>query len=123
MMPKLNATADDLGASPIIDREIMNAIEEDLITSGTCFANSDHAGFERVKGLHRDYGNIIEIGCHYNVSSGPPLTELLKQLVSEKKDKTIFKWLGRLNFTNNQVAETKKSIDGITHTFKKIVTE
>ncbi len=119
MKPQLIITADDFGASTIIDRGIIKAIKEGLITSVASFSNGDGEAFERVKKLQEEYGNKIDIGCHFNISSGPPLTALSAKLTRKKDGKILFKRLLNLNFNDNKLKLIKKELAAQVARFEK----
>ncbi|GAB3337316.1 hypothetical protein GCM10027429_21600 [Marivirga atlantica] len=111
MKPKLIITADDFGATPIIDRGIVNAINNDLITAVAAFANGSANDFNRVIALNQQYGNRIDIGLHFNISSGPPLTSNYPAKLSRKKNgERIFKRLINLNVSHQHLPKIKDEL-------------
>lgn len=118
MNPKLIITADDFGASQIIDRGIINAIQEGLITSVACFANVDRAGFDRIKKLNENFGNQIDIGLHFNISSGPPLTNFPKVLSRKKDGRKLFKRLLNLNVSHQLLPKVKEELEAQVNRFE-----
>jgi predicted glycoside hydrolase/deacetylase ChbG (UPF0249 family) len=70
--PKIIVNADDFGMSPEVNRAIVEAFEENLISSATLMANMP--GFEEACELAHRHGLAGKIGVHLNLTSGHPLS-------------------------------------------------
>ena len=88
MKRRFIVTADDFGASPIIDIAVRNAVEAGIVTTVACFPNGN---MESVVKLQQDFPDV-EIGCHFTITSGKRLSIHSNSL--SKKDSFDFKGKG-----------------------------
>jgi chitin disaccharide deacetylase len=68
--------ADDFGLDEAVNRGIVLAFEQGLVSSTTLLAN--HSGFEHAVELAHAHGLAHHVGVHLNLTTGAPLTEPIK---------------------------------------------
>ncbi len=93
MTNKLVITADDYGICKIIDDGIDVAVSNQWITAVSALPNGSNEDFDRVKKLHLEKGDQVDIGCHLNITNGSPLTNLPSGFTRRKGDWKLFKWI------------------------------
>ncbi len=69
--------ADDFGYSSAINRAILTAFQEGLISSTTIMANMP--GFEEACAMAKQHDLNRKIGVHLNLTEGPPLTHGIRR--------------------------------------------
>lgn len=78
-MKQLVVNADDLGMTPGINRAIVEAHRNGIVTSASLLANGD-AFEDAVAAIHQCRG--LSVGLHVNVTQGRPVSEGVKSLVN-----------------------------------------
>ena len=71
-MKNLIVTADDYGVFPSINNGVKEAIRKGKVNSVACFSNHKDS-VKNVNELLDEFGNKVDIGCHFTLSSGEPL--------------------------------------------------
>jgi predicted glycoside hydrolase/deacetylase ChbG (UPF0249 family) len=69
--------ADDFGYSPSVNRAIVQAFDEGLVSSTTLMANMP--GFEEACGLAHERKLLAHVGVHLVLSEGEPLTDEMRR--------------------------------------------
>jgi predicted glycoside hydrolase/deacetylase ChbG (UPF0249 family) len=69
--------ADDFGYSASVNRAILQAFDDGLVSSATLMANMP--GFEEASALAHERKLIMHVGAHLVLSEGQPLTERMRQ--------------------------------------------
>ena len=70
-MPSVIINADDFGLSPGVNRGILEAFENGVLTSTTLLANLDH--FDEAVQLAREHPEL-PVGVHLSLLWGPPIS-------------------------------------------------
>ncbi|MCB9251834.1 MAG: ChbG/HpnK family deacetylase [Flavobacteriales bacterium] len=107
-MKKLIVTADDYGVFPSINQGIIEAIEKDKVNSVACFSNYDDS-VKNILHLKDKVGDKADVGCHLTISSGKPLTDLNRDIFTNKG---YFRPFGELNIDEIEkvLPELKKEL-------------
>lgn len=74
MMKRLVLCADDFGQSPEISAGIIALAEQRRVTATSCLVTTDC--WAQCAPLLKPYRNIIDIGLHFNLTEGHPLTSM-----------------------------------------------
>ncbi len=69
--------ADDFGLSPATNQAILQSFDKGVISSTTAMANMP--AFEEACALARERGIAAHVGLHFNLTTGPPLTDAMKR--------------------------------------------
>ncbi len=92
-MNYLIITADDYGACEYIDAGIEKAIQNQWITAVAVLPNGNEEDFQRVIRLHEEYGDKVDIGCHFNITNGKPLLPWPERFTRKYKKERLFEWI------------------------------
>lgn len=82
MMKRLVLCADDFGQSPEVSAGIIALAEQRRLTATSCLVTSDY--WLQCAPLLKPYKNIIDIGLHFNLTEGRPLTTMQRLAPSGK---------------------------------------
>ncbi|MBX9705849.1 MAG: ChbG/HpnK family deacetylase [Gammaproteobacteria bacterium] len=74
MTKRVVMCADDFGQSPEISAGIIALIEQQRVTATSCIVTSNH--WMQCAPLLKSYKNTVDLGLHFNLTEGQPLTAM-----------------------------------------------
>ncbi len=83
-MAKVIFTADDYGVNEGIDRGVIDAVNKGYINSVAAFSNHHDALGNVQRLITLTSGKTVEVGCHLTLTSGKPLTNGVRWLLTKK---------------------------------------